>query len=152
MKYFAKKLPTQCPQLAKQIEGSGCNKNELCKFPTCSEKLFLCSRDIQVGDTFTDNVGRLWENAEECFIKVAREANEQNSEYGKGSYKVIGEISPEATFVFEGQEFTVDEMQFQTSEHPPFEGWDDCTEKEYSIKKCWIKRIRIKCKCCNKYC
>lgn len=90
-------------------------------------KLFLCSRDIQAGDTFFDNVGRKWENAEECYAKVAREANEKNFEYGKGSYKIIGEISPNAIWVKEGDEFDEEEINkmadLSSTFHDNFEPW-----------------------------
>ncbi len=62
-------------------------------------KLFLCSRDIQVGDivklkTFDGYVDFPVEN------EGAKQATIHN-----GSVKVIGEVSPDATWVKEGMEF-----------------------------------------------
>jgi hypothetical protein len=62
-------------------------------------KLFLCSRDIQVGDKFFHNDFPNKEFEVESslhFTKLIKTS---------GSYKVIGEISPEATWVVEGDEF-----------------------------------------------
>jgi hypothetical protein len=69
-------------------------------------KLFLCSRDIQVGDkVFSSKVSYLTQDetitVDEYNITICREEED---------FKVIGEISPEATWVKEGDEF--DESQF----------------------------------------
>jgi hypothetical protein len=72
-------------------------------------ELFLCSLDIQPGDTFIDNVGRVWKDAEECDVKVAIELNETKSDYGI-CYKIIGQISKDAIWVKEGDEFNEDEV------------------------------------------
>jgi hypothetical protein len=64
-------------------------------------KLFLCSRDIEVGDKVLDE--------EFCEWIV------QDSDL-KALYlltKVIGEISPEATWVKEGDEFDEEQIQFR---------------------------------------
>lgn len=84
-----------------------------------SKQLFLCSRDIQVGDTVWDTVNHKFEEVETSFIA-------ENTEHAKNVHcwylkrpsneckvfnearlliKVIGEISPEATWVEEGDEF-----------------------------------------------
>jgi hypothetical protein len=73
-------------------------------------KLFLCSRDIQVGD--------------KCFCLSVEEGNVRNPNMwidpwrirGKGDncttcIKVIGEISPEAKWVKEGDEFNENEWR-----------------------------------------
>jgi hypothetical protein len=78
-------------------------------------KLFLCSRDIQVGDRVWNQhsgYGEVKEIDEENqYLGVKYEAEdcecEEDFEY---IVKVIGEISPEATWVKEGDEF--DESQF----------------------------------------
>lgn len=68
-------------------------------------KLFLCSMDIQVGDT--------------CILpdwpKQKKVTDSDDAIYfsKQGGYKVIGEISPEAlSFVKEGQEFDEREIEF----------------------------------------
>ncbi len=68
-------------------------------------KLFLCSRDIHVGDEY-------WSEKQERFI--TRTEQIQNLRDKKGvedsGYKVIGEISPYAIWVREGDEFTDDDV------------------------------------------
>lgn len=77
-------------------------------------KFFLCSRDIQVGDRVNGeadayNLGTITrfdkiENAEIVWILEDEDGKEHD--WIKSSiYKVIGEISPDATWVKEGDEF-----------------------------------------------
>jgi hypothetical protein len=69
-------------------------------------KLFLCSRDIQVGDTVI--------NPDTLLKEVYSEEDRQYyaSFNGKSPYfKVIGEISPEATWVQEGMEFREEDVK-----------------------------------------
>jgi len=70
-------------------------------------KLFLCSRDIQVGDKckFVSEDGRVFNSLLE---------GEDNINF-VDRFKVIGEISPNATWVKEGDEF--DENQLQIKYH-----------------------------------
>lgn len=87
-------------------------------------KLFLCSRDIQVGDllynpiTNTEAVCRDVEHA----IKV-------------GYVKKIGEISPEATWVKEGDEFDESEWKDENNDRKNY-------DELYKL---------IKCPCCNSF-
>jgi hypothetical protein len=70
-------------------------------------KLFICSRDIQVGDKVqTKNP----DNGEEvyCIINTEEELEEWIEDK---AFKVIGEVSPEATWVKEGMEFEEDNVQ-----------------------------------------
>jgi len=59
-------------------------------------KLFLCSRDIQVDDIVQDGDNQL--------CKVANEADLKNAEE-YGFFKVVGEVSAEAKWVKEEDEF-----------------------------------------------
>lgn len=83
-------------------------------------KLFLCSRDIQVGDT----VRCLHNKTTGVVTKIVNQANKKKGEvildniihYGERwftvksqLYKVIGEISPNAIWVKEADEFSEDE-------------------------------------------
>ncbi len=77
-------------------------------------KLFLCSRDIQVGDKVTVEGF----HSEAWFSIVATlsyitESNQVCLEEAlkRSSYKVIGEISPEATWVKEGDEFEEKQLE-----------------------------------------
>lgn len=63
-------------------------------------KLFLCSRDIQVGDEI------IYE------ITNAKFKWDGNTPQRPEDFKVIGEISPEATWVKEGDEFEEEQLKF----------------------------------------
>lgn len=67
-------------------------------------KLFLCSRDIQVGDLVfalnEEEAGNVVDLKDLCYWQ------------SKKSYKIIGEISPEATWVKEGDEFEGEGIDF----------------------------------------
>jgi hypothetical protein len=83
-------------------------------------KMFLCSRDIQVGDKVCDN------DDTSLFIEIIRVEDDKlflSSEhfpsllpeglfvYKNNVFKTIGEISSGATWVKEGDEFDEDEIQ-----------------------------------------
>lgn len=67
--------------------------------------MFLCSRDIQVGDKY--KVPKYPGSNE--YDDVERYASEPMED----SFKVIGEISPDATWVKEGDEFDENEIEFR---------------------------------------
>jgi hypothetical protein len=67
-------------------------------------KLFLCSKDIQVGDKVMDEKGQIY-HADEGNIHFIGDTIQ--------GYKVIGEISPDATWVKEGDEFTEEELSYK---------------------------------------
>ena len=70
-------------------------------------KLFLCSRDIKLGDVYyTDDPN--WDN--KTLLRHTNVDIEQGTPKMELSYKVIGEISPDATWVKEGDEFDNDEL------------------------------------------
>jgi hypothetical protein len=89
-------------------------------------KLFLCSRDIQVGDEVQNGDGEL--------CKIPNEADLRNAKE-HGFFKILGEISPEATWVKEGDDFDEEEIEFwdKTEDHP--------TDKSYLHK--WLKEGRV---------
>lgn len=70
-------------------------------------KLFLCSRDIQVGDKIKDE-NDLTVEYELNNISYLNLYKEKELNY---HFKVIGEISPDATWVKEGDEFQKDEIK-----------------------------------------
>jgi len=77
-------------------------------------KLFLCSRDIQVGDKVVyeahlDFGVQLVTNIEDDEVAVLSKGSKTHAH---NLLKVIGEISPEATWVKEGDEFDEDEWRF----------------------------------------
>lgn len=77
-------------------------------------KLFLCSRDIQVGD----NVYREPESWK-VFDKQPTDTNHGLWGFMRNvkpdDFKVIGEVSPEAVWVKEGDEFDADQIEIQYS-------------------------------------
>jgi hypothetical protein len=70
-------------------------------------KLFLCSRDIQVGDAY------YWGNAPKaCEFHHLHCSGEEIMDGSE--YKIIGEISPDAlSYVEEGQEFEEDQVRMR---------------------------------------
>jgi hypothetical protein len=85
-------------------------------------KLFLCSRDIQLGDTV------------EGFPNFISNQDDLDYAIDNKSFKVIGEISPEATFVKEGDEF--EEYQ---------EWWFHSAYRQSVMRVCnndWDEKIR----------
>ena len=76
-------------------------------------KLFLCSRDIQVGDRFRFQ-GTV-ANLSQEYLAISND--EESDDYkinigvtGRYDFKVIGEISPDAKWVKEGMEFNEEEV------------------------------------------
>lgn len=99
--------------LKKEGEGDTWKTNGLPKYGSNLElvKLFLCSRDIQVGDNCIDGEGDtviIIDNKEES--KDGFQIRLEDS-YALGCFKVIGEVSPEATWVTEGMEFDRNDFQ-----------------------------------------
>lgn len=83
-------------------------------------KLFLCSRDIQVGDEITNS------NYYNTSLKV--DELPLRKAY-KNWYKIIGEISSDATWVKEGDEFTEDQIKaYFSPKIVPYEQW-----KSYAV-------------------
>lgn len=123
MKYFAIRLPVEGeikegekyfhPTMGLIVCGKNSTKNGKLA------KLFLCSRDIQIGDKVLSTKHEYKEP------KLVIEDNEDlkaevpcihKSIIDKYNFKVIGEISPEATWVKEGDEFEENDVHF--------EGWE----------------------------
>ena len=115
-KYFAKYLPVE-GEIKDGDYYHWAVTNTIQKFKALSErkpssdctkmKLYLCSRDIQVDDEYY--------NEEFEFTKYPNKsiAGSQTEFVGvNGSYKTIGEISPEAAWVKEGDEFDEDEIMY----------------------------------------
>jgi hypothetical protein len=130
MKYFAKYLPVEgeikkeenCPYCGEKcFEGEGCDEWQAGGF---NKKLFLCSRDIQRNDTVYVTTKDYHNRAP---LLVQEHAIETLKE--KGAFQVIGEISPDATWVKEGDEFDEDEVQRQIYNDSgvdfPWENYDE---------------------------
>lgn len=124
-KYFAKYLPVEGEikfpaNIYCLSEGLRLN----CQSMVCPDcrlaKLFLCSRDIKVGDKVRSD--------KEPHIEY--ELNDGNNR--ALLFKVIGEISPEATWVKEGDDFDEDEWM-------PMLAWG--SEDFYSYQEGEVKEI-----------
>lgn len=87
-------------------------------------KLFLCSRDIKVGDkVFYDGTDEMFKNTYPENV-VAKVKNEEHKNYLKDKFyvKLIGEVSPEAIWVKEGDEFCMDDIRLMYSNPFGFRG------------------------------
>lgn len=125
MKYFAKYLPVEgeikegdkvkhngqiVTALKQEGEGDTWKTDGLPTYGSNLEKvkLFLCSREIQVGDKTRHKNG-----AESVLVPLSEEDAKYRAR--NGFFKVIGEISPEAlAYVKEGDEFKEDEWEGYT--------------------------------------
>lgn len=110
------------PKWSEPIKHTGTPTNKLVELMGENRKkkvkLFLCSRDIQVGDKVTVLQFNGDPNWKAIFVS-SEEGNhtlkflDEDRNFGcasDGYFKVIGEISPEATWVKEGDEFEEDEI------------------------------------------
>lgn len=111
-------------------------------------KLFLCSRDIQVGDYICTNPDSTCQSEFRFTGEPATECINCGAKLVKKEYKVIGEISPEATWVKEGDEFDEYRWIWEPGEDMETEY---LTEEEkqkgrYEIKT-WANQIAVKGPC-----
>lgn len=94
-------------------------------------KFFLCSRDIQVGDNVVIDGGAFL-NIEQDDIAFAKSNN---------GYRIIGEISPEATWVKEGDKFSEAEVHlYRPLEFSHYEKYFD-TESQQEEERPVYKNI-----------
>lgn len=116
--------------------------------------LYLCSRDVKIG---TPNI---WcEGYDKLFGCMSRDTKhgmlnlhiKENGEYRaahsakeEDCMAVIGLISPEATWIKEGDEFDEDQVKFKWRPN----GYD--LEGNLTVIK-HIFRISVKCPCCNTF-
>lgn len=130
-------------------------------------KLFLCSRDIQIGDKvqryFKDKLCNPTEVLDMQGDKIKMDGGSFTSIWDDKSlfFKVIGEISREATWIKEGDEFDEDEIKRTYSEryYDPEEEeayWDTCqlkgTDPDPKPKDSWhFNPIKIKCSNCKSF-
>jgi hypothetical protein len=104
-------------------------------------KLFLCSKDIQVGDIcyFNDDP-----------LAAEVQATEKSLDFLKRkSFKKVGEISPNAEWVKEGDEFDEDQVAptCNLARDDQFYLW---SALEFCSKEKGF-RIKVKCPCCGDF-
>ncbi len=154
--YFAKYLPVEGEIKEGDLYISHFHKQpavmdkiNIWSFPLQKVKLFLCSRDIQVGDKVitpypTNSENIINENNLQYFKELTIIPLNKVSNEGVwlGAYKVVGEISPETlSYVKEGQEFDEDDF-YVTEECPHYNGkhmWKDCSCKIGFVNGVYIK-------------
>lgn len=100
-------------------------------------KLFLCSRDIQVGDTvhYKYDHSLKW-TVDKVFDTTFRSGSMESPL--NVVYKVIGEISPEAVWIKEGDEFDEEDIYYNSL-------------KIIRVKGYCHSPIKIKCPTCKKF-
>ena len=106
------------------------------------EKLYITSRDIQVGDKV-----KFPESLKDTIIDTSK-GLDLGSYKIYGYFKVIGEISPEAKWVKEGDEFDDSELAFQlykdfNHKFTDIKVWNNDFVMKYPIS--------IKCPCCGTF-
>lgn len=119
-------------------------------------KLFLCSRDIQVGDNVYEptlefegliRVG-IYPLEKIDYSKKPESWIELDYAMLKGAYKVIGEISSGATWVKEGDEFTADELAVPSHQKDNFHILSTVLTVEQKEPK---MTYLVKCPCCGDF-
>jgi hypothetical protein len=106
--------------------------------------MFLCSRDIQVGDKVQCFVEGEWKY---CDLFHPEEVEEWEKE---GAFKVIGEISPDAlSYVREGQEFEEGDIQlmFFKGSHAGISGSTERIKELSALADNTELRARVKGPC-----
>ena len=150
MKYFAKYIPDKNGNfiLIKRAIGSGIfpiKRDKIIVIPNELEyllkdfetserfKLCLCSKDIRVGDKVRMETGEelITYYKEGCGDTLYTKGKYELEVFIDRDFKVIGEISPGATWVKEGMEFSEDDIQ-----HVFLHGLDDIGIFEIKCPTC----------------
>lgn len=114
-------------------------------------KLFLCSRDIQVGDRYFKN------GSDEKLVSYLTYWEQDGVKqdilshelWYMGTYKVLGEISLEATWVKEGDEFERNDFQMRWTNS---KGENSLTKKDVDTEENDPKLVAyIKCPTCKTF-
>lgn len=163
MKYFTKYIPVEGERIIKKSNSILSRLYTLDPIIQSMEKssfkLFLCSRDIQVGDkvrsfNYPDNEAEV-ENLRVSKKSVGLEDHSEiyhlvDLKYKEGDiqtsaisqfFKVIGEVSPEAIWIKEGMEFDGIEVSLTQNQYIPI-GWHGDNNP---------KTVYIKCPQCNTF-
>lgn len=175
LKYFCKYLPVEGEiKIGGMTQGTAggfydvteveimLNEKGLMKYKPF--KLFLCSRDIQVGDevlSTLNNKRYIVEQVKGFLFRIGSTVYDKDNitHLYKTYFKVIGEISPEAIWVKEGDEFDEDELEpvLFYSKHPDESIYlDDIKRLEHwnklnPIPTQYISKIEIKCPTCKQF-
>lgn len=170
MKYFTKYL---------KVEGkatvNGCNQCEIGEVIKIREdnyrylgnnefekvKLFLCTRDIQVGDEIVcdEDISKkaVVESLTSSGLIRLRVNKEFYTEVQNSCFKVIGELSKDAIWITEGMEFEEEDInrQFYDDSGSSESCWFNYnklhTEEDWAETPEDWKRIQIKCPTCKTF-
>jgi response regulator RpfG family c-di-GMP phosphodiesterase len=113
-------------------------------------KLFLCSKDIQIGDITTRFPDIL--KTPDGNITITEE-NFNDLKYC-ALFKVIGEISPDAIWVKEGDNFVEEQIELRRRHPYIFHKTGQCMGGEVEGYNEWLpeyNEVRIKCSQCNTF-
>jgi hypothetical protein len=135
MKYFAKYLPVEGEvtpgdyyfQPYQEGQIGIANKDDYMEgayMEDTKAKLFLCSRDIHVGDEFFYTPSQTW-------VKLTDSYREPTPD----DFKRIGEVSPNATWVKEGDEF--DDKDWKDADIM----WSIIDESGDEIDRCYLDEM-----------
>jgi hypothetical protein len=118
-------------------------------------KLFLCSRDIQVGDRVHGTIlkgNNVYVSDKEDGYSLKDDIHRISLEEAQimDAYKVIGEISPDALWVKEGDEFIKDQLMWRVKDHLSGYEIDEIDFRESLVPE-EEDYIIIKCPCCGTY-
>ncbi len=119
-------------------------------------KLFLCSKDIQVGDKvywsdpegLTSQFNTVIESTEDIIFMSEPESSEIEA-MPQEVIKIIGEISPQAIWVKEGDEF--DESNLLWLINDDFEDEIDRADFNSVVEPAEQDRVMIKCPTCKTF-
>lgn len=153
-------LPIQKNEFREKQYPLSCDKD-----PKQKVKLFLCSKDIQLGDTYYHDEycpypkGEVADSNTKVMNAHMMIANEGENYTGDESFKVIGEISPEATWVKEGDTFDEGEITFTyINKHFPDEQAEFDNPSEFLANEYYHRNrdkfkmiVKVKCSQCNTY-
>lgn len=175
--YFAKYLPVEgeikegvyykskkYPHLKAKVATANWSKQILDFYDVQKVKLFLCSRDIQVGDKVFIIGHTLQEPLKIISIKNGMVSFDTTyyiilDQPVQDCFKVIGEISPDATWVKEGDTFDEGEITFiYINKHFPDEQAEFDNSSEFLANEYYHRNrdkfkmiVKVKCSQCNTY-
>lgn len=115
-----------------------------------NDKLMLVSRDIQVSDMITvdKSKGKVISITGLC-AEIDLGWSSTQTKPLSDCIKIVGEISPEAMWIKEGDEFTEENIAFYTISI--VEGWENHTDYNTWVNSSYNKEIRIKCPTCGHF-
>ena len=125
-------------------------KKYFAKYITVEEniiKLFLCSKDIQIGDQF------YWRDqlSNNLWTKEYAQDKKNHEEFDSVTFKIVGEISPKAIWIKEGDEFDdYEEWYFSEATNHFIMKKLPNDKIQWQLKEPSTK-LKVKCSQCNTF-